>query len=368
MSKLIKNDEIQRYNQNMNEREGVAEVFDTRDDGLRCVRFESGAVGVVDGRGEVIYRYEIFKHMEFVDHDFVKLRCTKMEAMRNPELRFLLREDECSCPHIFYVDLRSGQLYGSMPKLHRYGGFEVLFLREYMFTRTKPCYRVETHPSFVWPSDNGLFLQLPCHGIPENEILRKMLYKQTLYYRCLIKGCEEKVYWLEVKFEDESVVVMDDDGEHYYVRLDKRSGKAVWRQLGRTNNSAERSVMNMIINDINVEVRNRMLREKEEEQQAAARNRRKRLNGMTEVVPFQIGKKWGLKDGGRIVVPPMFRTIHTPVGKYCAVEAYPGIWGVIAVDGKVEIEPRYEGVELRPDGTVELMVYGGKTMIRKLKY
>ncbi|MGN0308976.1 MAG: hypothetical protein ACI4C3_00060 [Bacteroides sp.] len=350
----------------MKEREGVTEVFDTRDDGLKCVRFESGAVGVVDGRGEVIYQFDKFKQIEFVDHDFVKLRTTKVEALRNPELRFLLREDECSCPHIFYVDMKSGQMYGSMPKLHRYGGFEVLFLCKHVFTRTKPCFSVETHPSFVWPSDNGLFLQLPCHGTPENDIFRKMLYRQSLYYRCLIKGDEGKVYWLEVKLEDESVVVMDDEGEHYYVRLDKKSGKAVWRELGKTGNSAERSVVNMVINDINVEVRNRMLREKEEEQKAAARNRRKRLNGMTEVVPFQIGKKWGLKDGGRIVVPPMFRNIHTPVGKYCAVEVYPGMWGVIAVDGKVEIEARYEGVELRPDGTVDLMVYGGKVISRKL--
>lgn len=33
----------------------IAEVFDTRKDGLKCVRFESGAVGVVDERGEIIW-------------------------------------------------------------------------------------------------------------------------------------------------------------------------------------------------------------------------------------------------------------------------------------------------------------------------
>lgn len=62
----------------MKERDGVTEVFDTRDDGLKCVRFESGAVGVVDEQGEVIYRYDKFKQIEFVDHDFVKLRTTKV--------------------------------------------------------------------------------------------------------------------------------------------------------------------------------------------------------------------------------------------------------------------------------------------------
>ena len=257
-------------------------------------------------------------------------------------------------------------MFGCMPELHRYGNFEVLFIREHMFTRTKPCYSSDTHPSFVRSSRNGLYLEFVADDGTEKDVFQKLLYKQPLYNKCLFKGDEERTYWLEVKLEDESVVVMDDEGEHYYVRLDKKSGKAVWRELGKTGNSAERSVVNMVINDINVEVRNRMLREKEEEQKAAARNRRKRLNGMTEVVPFQIGKKWGLKDGGRIVVPPMFRNIHTPVGRYCAVEVYPGMWGVIAVDGKVEIEARYEGVELRPDGTVDLMVYGGKMISRKL--
>ena len=88
---------------------------------------------------------------------------------------------------------------------------------------------------------------------------------------------------------------------------------------------------------------------------------------MTGVVPFQIGGKWGLKQDGRILVPASYRSIHVPVGKYCAVEKYPGIWGVIAVDGKVEIVPGYERVEIRPDGTVEMTVYGGKTVVKRLR-
>ena len=78
---------------------------------------------------------------------------------------------------------------------------------------------------------------------PEKDIVRMMLNRQKLYQKCLIKGYEEKVYWYEVKFDDESVVVMDDEGMHYYVRMDIKSGKAVWRELGRTDNSAEISVV-----------------------------------------------------------------------------------------------------------------------------
>ena len=349
----------------MTDGNGIAEVFDTRKDGLRCVRFESGGVGVVDERGRVMYHADKFKHIVFVEHDFVKLRTTKDEVLRNPELRYMLRDENCSCIHIFYVDLRSGQMFGSMPELRRYGDFEVLFIREHMFTRTKPCYRTDTHPSFVRSSRNGLYLEFVADDGTEKDVFQKLLYRQPLYNKCLIKGDEERTYWLEVVMDDESVVVMDDEGMHHYVRLDKKTDKVVWRELGRTGNSAEKSVVNMAVNDIKVEVRNRMQRDKEEEQKAAARYRQKRLDDMTGGVPFQIGGKWGLKQNGRIVVPATYRTIQAPVGKYCAVEKYPGIWGVIAVDGKVEIEAKYEGVEIRPDGTVELTV--GKGKIKKLK-
>ena len=346
---------------------GIAEIFDTREDGLRCVRFVSGEVGVVDEHGKVILQYRQFRHVEFAAHDFVKLRSSKEKVMQDPELRYMLRDEHCSCIHIFYVDLRSGQMFGCMPELHRYGNFEVLFIREHLFTRTKLCYCTDTHPSFVQSSRNGLYLQFSANDRTGKDIFRKMLYRQPLYHKCLIKGDEERVYWLEVKFEDESVVVMDDEGMHCYVRLDKKTGKVVWRELGRTDNSAEKSVVNMAVNDMKVEVRNRMLRDKEEEQKAAARYRQKRLDGMTGVVPFQIGGKWGLKQDGRILVPASYRSIHVPVGKYCAVEKYPGIWGVIAVDGKVEIVPGYERVEIRPDGTVEMTVCGGKTVVKRLK-
>ena len=82
--------------------------------------------------------------------------------------------------------------------------------------------------------------------------------------------------------------------------------------------------------------------------------------------PFSIGNKWGLRNKGRIVVPPIYRRVESPVGRYCAMESYPGIWGVMAIDGKVEIEPRYEEVMIHTDGTVDLTVRPGKVITKKL--
>ena len=39
---------------------------------------------------------------------------------------------------------------------------------------------------------------------------------------------------------------------------------------------------------------------------------------------------------------------------------------MIAVDGKVEIEAKYEGVEIHTDGTVDLTVRAGKVISKKL--
>lgn len=87
---------------------------------------------------------------------------------------------------------------------------------------------------------------------------------------------------------------------------------------------------------------------------------------LVSVEPFQIGNKWGLRSKGRIMVPPIYRNVQSPVGRYSAVETYPGIWGVIAVDGRMEVEVRYEEVVIHTDGTVDLTVRLGKVISMRL--
>ena len=41
------------------------------------------------------------------------------------------------------------------------------------------------------------------------------------------------------------------------------------------------------------------------------------------------GLKWGLKQGDKVIVPPVYRNLQTPVGNYCAFEGNPRQWGVI---------------------------------------
>ncbi|MEQ3012771.1 hypothetical protein DW146_18245, partial [Phocaeicola vulgatus] len=79
-----------------------------------------------------------------------------------------------------------------------------------------------------------------------------------------------------------------------------------------------------------------------------------------DVLPFRMGMKWGLKWGDRIVVPPCYRNICVPVGGYCAFEGNACQWGVMALDGKVVVEARYQKVEIEKDGTVHLTIIPGK--------
>ena len=42
-----------------------------------------------------------------------------------------------------------------------------------------------------------------------------------------------------------------------------------------------------------------------------------------------------LKVDGRVVVPPLYRSIAQPVGAYCAFEEIPRYWGIMTLKGKV---------------------------------
>lgn len=62
--------------------------------------------------------------------------------------------------------------------------------------------------------------------------------------------------------------------------------------------------------------------------------------------------RWGLKVGDRVTVPPIYRNIKLPVGKYCAVEKNYSQWGVVALDGTIMVEPQYSDIEISMSGIV----------------
>ena len=94
--------------------------------------------------------------------------------------------------------------------------------------------------------------------------------------------------------------------------------------------------------------------------QEEEQKRLKRLEEIRDALPFRMGMKWGLKLGERIIVPPKYRKILPPVGYYCAYEENACQWGIMALDGKVVVEARYQKVDIECNGTVHLTVIPGK--------
>lgn len=348
----------------------MVEVLDALGD-LRCVRFQSGRVGVVDSGGKVLLRLGNAVSLEFAEHGFVKATSRKAvhslhkaadaqtpKATGNPQT--------FHCPNTYFVDLKSKQMYSQMPEILRFGDFEIAYICRFLCTRTRQFYEVKSHPSFVWKGKGGLYLSLPYDGVPEGNVINMMLEKPGHIQVCLLKGDERKVYWLLGKFEDDSVLVMDSKGVHYYVWLNNKSGKVHKRKLGSITNEVERSMMMHAVDDIEVEVDNRIIKEQEMAKSIAARNRNNDMRKLKSVIPFCIGNKWGLRQEGRIITPPIYRNITPPVGRYCAFEMYPEQWGVLAIDGKVEVEPRYQEVVIYKNGMVDLTVVRGKIVSKKL--
>lgn len=108
-----------------------------------------------------------------------------------------------------------------------------------------------------------------------------------------------------------------------------------------------------------------MLQEKKKESSEMLLLHEKSVTGHVEL--YQAGKKWGIKVDGRVVVPPLYRSIAQPVGAYCTFEEIPRHWGVMTLKGKVIVDAKYEKVEIRDGGIAVVTDITGKTQTIHLK-
>ena len=322
----------------------VKKVLDTRG-AWRCVRFESGNVGVVNTQGKTKLVVGPFQQLNFAGNGFLKV-------VNGRE---------------FFIDMKNGELYAQMPEFVHFGDFEIASIGGYLCTRTKRLYEVQAIPAEAWHGKDGLYLSLPYNGEPEEKIKKMMIWLPSRYEVCLLNGDESGVYWKMRTLEDGTLLVMDDAGNYYHVKKSARSRKAVKEHLGQVESEADKAMIVHAMREIEEQVADCLKQEAAKAEREAEKERERQMAMLVSAEPFQIGNKWGLRSKGRIVVPPIYRNVKAPVGRYCAVETYPGIWGVIAVDGKVEVEPRYEDVVIHTDGTVDLTVRQGKRISLQLK-
>ena len=158
-----------------------------------------------------------------------------------------------------------------------------------------------------------------------------------------------------------SIVIVDNVGKYYIV--EEGRGK---KYIACENPKTVDEDFDVVIPRLKVEAARRTDMMVAEERQTNERKRMARLEMMKTAVPFKSGMRWGLRQGGKVVVPPVYRSIQYPVGYYCAVEVSPCRWGIIMLDGKVVVEANYSKVVINGDGTARLTVFPGKEKVVEL--
>ena len=311
------------------------EVFDLCAD-RAAVRFEDGRTGVVDKSGVLM---------------MVTDRCRRLRFLKG-ELLSVTKEDGSDC----YTDLKTNRTYQERPVVFSYGGIELLRVGETFHSRTRKAYASMHGLHKDSLCFYGFYLKIPDYRVPKSCRLVNPVWS-TIFdvFACVLEGDDEEVYWCCGCLADRSIVVMDGEGNYYHV--EKGKGK---RYIACNAPKAGEADFASVVEGLRKEAGRRAESVQRERQQNEEEKRRKRLEEIKDVLPFRMGMKWGLKWGDRIVVPPCYRNICIPVGGYCAFEGNACQWGVMALDGKVVVEARYQKVEIEKDGTVHLTIIPGK--------
>jgi len=287
-------------------------IFDVQE-GRAAVRFGNYACGLVDDEGKVIWKRD---------------SCASMKFIRNRLLEIQEADGTKS-----YVDLCNLQVYGGKPEVKRYGDYELLKVGYRCYSRTREVYVSEKDFAELTLIDRGFYLSI---------------LELNVGHFCLLAGDEERFYRVTRRMPDASMVITDRNGGCYLVAEGQEK-----RWLGQ-------DVCYRELERLEKEITDRLKAEETE-------NREWILEEYPYAMPYQSGMKWGLKVGNRITIPPVYRSVKPPVGRYCAVELYYSQWGVMAIDGRVLIEPKYPGIVIENNGMAVLTSVTGKKEYVKLE-
>lgn len=322
------------------------EVFDICGN-RAAVRLEDGRVSVVDdsGKPEII-----------ID------RGRRLRFMKG-ELLGVTGDDGTDS----YIDLKTSRTYREKPVVFSYGGedygnVELLKVGETFHSRTRKAYASTQGLHKDSLCFYGFYLKIPDYRVPKNCKLVDSVWSTVFdVFACLLEGDDEEVYWCCGHLADRSIVVMDESGNYYHAEKGKKK-RYITCNVPKTGEEDFDSVVQRLKEEAGRRAEEIIRRQ----QRNAEEKRQRRLEEIRDVQPFRMGVKWGLKLGERIVVPPHYRNICPPVGGYCAFEENAYQWGLMALDGKVVVEARYQKVEIEGDGTVRLTIIPGKVKTIKL--
>ncbi|MUU05854.1 MAG: DEAD/DEAH box helicase [Prevotella copri] len=321
------------------------------------IKLPDGKMTVVNRQGEQVLEPGDYYDMKLLDGNILFYRHCRKE--------------------VCYYDLLSGAIIDDGPNV--YDVPKVVTLEGWEFIKYGDVYMSRTYEHFSWPycpSKYDLFnfgdyliyrynylVDSGCQEWYYYEGGNGLMMKATIDSNrvCFLRGDYEHVYWMCATLRCGCIVVMDSKQDYYLV--DSYLKKTY---IGCNNPKNENEDLNFVMPRLGKKYYDEMmLQEKKKESSEMLLLHEKSVTGHVEL--YQAGKKWGIKMDGKVVVPPLYRSIAQPVGAYCAFEEIPSYWGIMTLKGKVIVDAKYEKVEIRDGGIAVVTDITGKTQTIHLK-
>ena len=332
------------------------EFVDSRGE-FAIIKLPDGKMTVVNRQGEQVLEPGDYRDMKLLDGNILFYRHRRKE--------------------VCYYDLLSGAIIDDGPNV--YDVPKVVTLEGWEFIKYGDVYMSRTYEHFSWPycpSKYDLFnfgdyliyrynylVDSGCQEWYYYEGGNGLMMKATIDSNrvCFLRGDYEHVYWKCATLRCGCIVVMDSKQDYYLV--DSYLKKTY---IGCNNPKNENEDLHIVMPRLGKKYYDEMmLQEKKKEAREMILLHEKSVAGHVEL--YQAGKKWGIKVDGRVVVPPLYRSIAQPVGVYCAFEEIPRYWGIMTLKGKVIVDAKYEKVEIRDGGIAVVTDITGKTQTIHLK-
>ena len=321
------------------------------------IKLLDGKMTVVNRQGEQVLEPGDYYDMKLLDGNILFYRHRRKE--------------------VCYYDLLSGAIIDDGPNV--YDVPKVVTLEGWEFIKYGDVYMSRTYEHFSWPycpSKYDLFnfgdyliyrynylVDSGCQEWYYYEGGNGLMMKATIDSNrvCFLRGDYEHVYWMCATLRCGCIVVMDSKQDYYLV--DSYLKKTY---IGCNNPKNENEDLHIVMPRLGKKYYDEMmLQEKKKESSEMLLLHEKSVTGHVEL--YQAGKKWGIKMDGKVVVPPLYRSIAQLVGAYCAFEEIPSYWGIMTLKGKVIVDAKYEKVEIRDGGIAVVTDITGKTQTIYLK-
>ena len=332
------------------------EFVDSRGE-FAIIKLPDGKMTVVNRQGEQVLEPGDYRDMKLLDGNILFYRHRRKE--------------------VCYYDLLSGAIIDDGPNV--YDVPKVVTLEGWEFIKYGDVYMSRTYEHFSWPycpSKYDLFnfgdyliyrynylVDSGCQEWYYYEGGNGLMMKATIDSNrvCFLRGDYEHVYWKCATLRCGCIVVMDSKQDYYLVDAYLKK-----TYIGCNNPKNENEDLHIVMPRLGKKYYDEMmLQEKKKEASEMILLHEKSVAGHVEL--YQAGKKWGIKVDGRVVVPPLYRSIAQPVGAYCAFEEIPRYWGIMTLKGKVIVDAKYEKVEIRDGGIAVVTDITGKTQTIHLK-